>query len=55
MADVQALPEEVDEILTSLGGMNFGVQDLDILIELSKQLKNKRLKLFPDTSYVFSL
>ena len=55
MADVQALPEEVDDILGSLGSMNFGVQDLDILIELSKQLKTKRLKLFPDTSYVFSL
>lgn len=55
MADVQGLPDEVDEILGSLGSMNFGVQDLDVLIELSKQLKNKRIKLFPDTSYVFSL
>jgi len=31
------------------------VQELDILIELSKQLKTKRIQLFPDTSYVFSL
>jgi hypothetical protein len=49
------MPDEVDEILSTLGEINFGVQDLDILIELSKQLKTRRLKLFPDTNYIFSL
>ena len=55
MGQVQALPDDVDGMIKELGEIDFGVQDLDILIELSKQLKSKRLQLFPDTSYVFSL
>lgn len=35
--------------------VDFAVQDLDVLIELSKQLKYKRLGLFPDTDYQISL
>ena len=54
-AQVQALPDDVDGMIKELNGIDFGVQDLDILIELSKQLKTKRIQLFPDTSYVFSL
>jgi len=49
------LPDDVDEVIKQLNEIDFGVQDLDVLIELSKHLKTKRLQLFPDTSYVFSL
>lgn len=55
IADVQAMPDEVDDILGYLQNTNFNLQDLDVLIELSKILKQKRLKLFPETSYVFNL
>ena len=55
LGQVQALPDDVDGMIKELNEIDFGVQDLDILIELSKQLKTKRLQLFPDTSYVFSL
>jgi hypothetical protein len=30
--------------------VDFAVQELDVMIELSKQLKYKRLGLFPDTN-----
>lgn len=33
-----------------LKGLDYGRQDLDILIELAKSLKQKRLALFPDTA-----
>ena len=36
-------------------GVDFKQQDLDVLIELSKQLKYKRLGLFPDTNYMVTL
>ena len=55
MGQVQSLPDDVDEVIKTLNEIDFGVQDLDILIELSKQLKTKRIQLFPDQSYVFSL
>ena len=55
MNQVQTLPDDVDEVIEKLNDIDFGVQDLDVLIELSKQLKQKRLQLFPDQSYVFSL
>jgi len=55
MGQVQGLPDDVDDVLKTLSEIDFGIQDLDVLIELSKQLKTKRLRLFPDTSYVFSL
>ena len=42
-------------IVSQLKTLDFGIQDLDVLIELSKQLKYKRLGLFPDTSYMQSL
>ena len=35
-ADVQNLPDDVDEIAKTVYGMNFKEQDLDVLIELSK-------------------
>jgi len=46
--DVQNLPDDVDEIAKTVTGMNFKEQDLDVLIELSKSLKQKRLEMFPD-------
>lgn len=52
---VQNLPDDVDEMIKMLNEIDFNVQDLEILIELSKQLKSKRLQLFPDQTYVFSL
>ncbi len=55
MAEVQALPDDVDAIVKQMKGVDFGAQDLDVLIELSKQLKYKRLGLFPDTNYMVSL
>ena len=55
MADVQNLPDDVDAIIGNLKTIDFAVQDLDVLIELSKQLKYKRLGLFPETNYMQSL
>jgi hypothetical protein len=55
MSDVQNLPDDVDAIIGNLKTIDFAVQDLDVLIELSKQLKYKRLGLFPETNYMQSL
>ena len=52
---MQNLPDDVDMIVSQLKTLDFGIQDLDVLIELSKQLKYKRLGLFPDTDYMSSL
>ena len=49
------MPDDVDMIVSQLKTLDFGIQDLDVLIELSKQLKYKRLGLFLDTSYMTSL
>ena len=55
MVQVQNLPDDVEMIVGQLKTLDFSKQDLDVLIELSKQLKYKRLGLFPDTSYMQSL
>lgn len=55
MGQVQNLPDDVEMIVGQLKTLDFSKQDLDVLIELSKQLKYKRLGLFPDTSYMQSL
>lgn len=55
MIQVQNLPDDVEMIVGQLKTLDFSRQDLDVLIELSKQLKYKRLGLFPDTSYMQSL
>ena len=52
MQEVRELADDVDSIIGKLKGVDYGVQDLDVLIELAKQLKHKRLTLFPDTSNV---
>ena len=54
-SDVQNLPDDADAIVKIIKVLDFAKQDLDILIELSKQLKFKRLGLFPDTNYMQSL
>jgi hypothetical protein len=46
------MTDDVDEIIGKLKGLDYGIQDLDVLIELAKTLKHKRLTLFPDTSNV---
>ena len=48
MQDCGNLPEDIEDILHHLEKIDFELQDLDILIELSRNLKNRRLKLFPD-------
>ena len=55
MAQVQNLPDDVEMIVGQLKTLDFSKQDLDVLVELSRQLKYKRLSLFPDTSYMKSL
>ena len=55
LAQVQNLPDDVEMIVGQLKTLDFSKQDLDVLIELSRQLKYKRLSLFPDTSYMQSL
>lgn len=52
MVQVQNLPDDVDMIIGNLKTIDFANQDLDVLMELSRQLKYKRLGLFPDTSYL---
>jgi hypothetical protein len=55
MSDVQNLPNNVESIVGGLKTVNFANQDLDVLIELSKQLKFKRLELFPEEDYMLTL
>ena len=55
MNQVQNLPDDVEMIVGQLKTLDFSRQDLDVLIELSRQLKYKRIGLFPDTSYMDSL
>lgn len=55
MTDIDTMPDEVDEIIKKINEINFGVQDLDILIALSRTLKEKRLSLFPESQYAFNL
>lgn len=55
MVQVQNLPDDVEMIVGQLKTLDFSKQDLDVLIELSRQLKYKRLGLFQDTSYMQSL
>lgn len=52
MHEVRELSDDVDIVINKLRGVDYGAQDLDILIELAKQLKHKRLTLFPDTSNI---
>lgn len=55
MRDVKDLPDDVDQIVNQFKTVDFATQDLDVLIELSKQLKCKRLGLFPDSNYMLTL
>lgn len=55
IAEVENLPDEVDDIIKQINDIDFGVQDLDVLIALSKTLKTKRINLFPESQYAFNL
>ena len=55
IAEVENLPDEVDEIIKKINDIDFGIQDLDVLIGLSKALKTKRINLFPESQYAFNL
>lgn len=55
LTEAQNLPNNIDDVIKRLNEIDFGVQELDILIELSKTLKNHRQKLFPETSFMFTL
>ena len=48
MDRVNNLPDEVDEVINQLDTCVYEAQDLDVLIELSKKLKEKRLNMFED-------
>eukprot|EP00347_Sterkiella_histriomuscorum_P020945 403335852 len=48
--EVRDIGDDVDDIIGKLKGVDYGIQELDVLIELAKTLKHKRLTLFPDTS-----
>lgn len=50
--EVRDIGDDVDDIIGKLKGVDYGIQDLDVLIELAKTLKHKRLTLFPDTSNI---
>ena len=55
MVQVQNLPDDADMIIGQLKTLDFAKQDLDVLIALSKTLKNKRINLFPESQYAFTL
>ena len=50
-AEVENLPDDVDDIIKQVNEIDFQIQDLDVLIALSKTLKRKRIDLFPDSQY----
>lgn len=50
--EVRELSNDVDEIIDRLKGIDYGIQELDVLIELARTLKHKRITLFPDTSNI---
>ena len=54
-SEVQNFPDDCEEIVQKLKSVEFAKQDLEVLIELSKQLKFKRLSMFPERDYVSEL
>lgn len=42
MTEAQNLPNNIDDVIKRLNEIDFGVQELEILIELSKTLKGHR-------------
>ena len=55
ITEAQNLPNNIDDVIKRLNEIDFGVQELDVLIELSKTLKGHRQKLFTETSFMFTL
>ena len=54
MADVKQLSDDPDQVIDSLKNVDLGMQELDVLIELAKQLKSKREALFPETGSILN-
>ena len=52
MQDVRNLSDDADQVIDSLKGVDYGMQELDVLIELARQLKAKREAMFPDTTSI---
>ena len=52
MHEIREMSDDIDDIIGKLRGLDYGLQDLDVLIELARSLKHKRVTLFPDTSNV---
>ena len=55
VTEAQNLPNNIDDVIKRLQEIDFSVQELDVLIELSKTLKAKRANLFPETQFMFTL
>lgn len=52
MSDVTNLAADADVVIDSLKGVDYSFQDLDVLIELARQLKVKREAMFPESTSV---
>lgn len=52
MHDVRNLSDDADQVIDSLKGVDYGMQELDVLIELARQLKAKRESMFPDATSI---
>lgn len=52
MSDVQNLAADADVVIDSLKGVDYSFQDLDVLIELARQLKVKREAMFPENTSI---
>mmetsp|Transcript_29447 Transcript_29447/g.44605 ORF Transcript_29447/g.44605 Transcript_29447/m.44605 type:complete len:323 (-) Transcript_29447:44-1012(-) len=54
MGQVRQLPEEIDDVIKMLTDVRFEVQDLDVLIELSKELREKRQTKFKNKNFSYA-
>lgn len=52
MHDVRNLSDDADQVIDTLKGVDYGVQEPDVLIELARQLKAKREAMFPDATSI---
>ena len=54
MQDVKQLSDDPDQVIDTLKNVDLGMQELDVLIELARQLKQKREALFPDSGSILN-
>lgn len=54
MQDVKQLSDDPDQVIDALKNVDLGMQELDVLIELARQLKQKREALFPDSNSILN-